>query len=197
MRYYALTQSVAPSVEPVTRDEAKAHLRVDSTAEDVYIDGLIVAAREMAEAYTQRQLITATYVMKMHDFPDGDGVICIPRSPLGSVSSIAYIDAGGSTQTLSTDIYEVFSNDTHAYVALKPARVWPSARFEQREAVSVTFTAGYGASGASVPAAIRSAMFLIIGNLFENREQSVHGSINEMPMGVRTLLNTAKVKDVV
>lgn len=196
--WYSLKQTTAPATEPVTLGEAKAHLRVDSTDEDAYVAGLIAAARQMAEAYTQRQLITATYTMKLHDFPVGENPICLPRTPLGSVSSITYLDADDVTTTLSTNVYEVLDNDTTAYIALKPGQIWPSARFEQYEAVTITFTAGYGAATSDVPATARSAMFLIIGNLFENREQAVIGTITaELPFGVTTLLDTIKVKEVV
>lgn len=194
---YSLTKTTPGSVEPISLSEAKAHLRIDSTAEDAYISGLIVAAREMAEAYTARSFITSTFTMKVNDFPVGEGVIRIPRTPLGSVSSIQYIDANGSTQTLSTDVYEVLSDDTRACVVLKPGQVWPSARFEQYEAVTITFTAGYGVASTAVPQAARSAMFLIIGNLFENREGVTHQVMRTLPMGVKTLLDTVAVREVV
>ena len=192
---YTLTQTTAPSIEPITLTEAKAHLRIDSSTEDALISGLIAAARRMAEAYTQRQLITATYTMKMDDFPYGEGVIYIPRTPLGSVTSITYVDANGSTQTLSTDVYEVLKNDVNACAVLKPGQLWPSVRTEKYEAVTVTFTAGYGSATTDIPAAVRSAMYLIIGNLFENREGVVIGTNSStLPMGVTSLLDTASVR---
>jgi len=195
---YSLKQSTPPATEPVTLNEAKDHLRVENTDEDALISGLVSAAREMAEAYTQRQLITATYTMKINDFPPGEAAIPLPRTPLGSVSAITYIDADGSTQTLGTDVYEVLDDDSEAWVVLKPGQIWPSARFEKYEAVTITFTAGYGAIASSVPAAVRSAMLLIIGNLYENRESVVLGTISStLPMGVKTLLDTASVRGVV
>lgn len=196
--WYSLKQTTAPATEPVTLGEAKAHLRVDGDDDNAYISGLISAARQMAEAYTQRQLITATYTMKLHDFPVGENPICLPRTPLGSVTSITYIDADDVTTTLSTDVYEVLDNDTTAYIALEPGQIWPSARFEQYEAVTITFTAGYGAATSDVPATVRSAMYLIIWQLYDNRSAVVVGTIaSEIPLGARTLLDTVKAKDVV
>lgn len=194
---YALTKTTPAANEPITLAEAKAHLRIDSNDENDYINGLIAAAREMAEAYTARAFVTSTFTMKLDDFPDGEGAIRLPRTPLGSVTSIQYIDANGSTQTLSTDIYEVISDDTQASIVLKPQRVWPSAQFEKYHAVTITFTAGYGASHSSVPQAARSAMFLIIGNLFENREGVTERPMSTLPFGVTVLLDTVSVREVV
>ena len=49
--------TVEPATEPITLVEAKAHLRVDFSDEDTYIDTLIVAARRYCEAYCNRVFI--------------------------------------------------------------------------------------------------------------------------------------------
>lgn len=192
---YSLKQTVAPTTEPVTLNQARAHLRLTTTTEDGLIEGLIQVAREMAQTYTKRQLITATYTAKYRDFPDSEGSIQIPRTPLQSVSSITYIDNQGATQTLSTDVYEVLEDDTEAYVVLKPLKSWPEVQAERKQAVTVTFVAGYGNAGTAVPAAAKSAMLMLIGHLFENRESVNVGNItSKMPMATEILLDSIRVK---
>ena len=39
-----------------------------------------------------------------------------------------------------------------------------------------------------IPEPLISAMLLLIGHLYENREQSIIGVLNEIPMGVESLL---------
>lgn len=174
-----LTQTVAPTVEPVTLPQAKTHLRIDTDDENSLINSLIVTARRMAEAYTSRQLITATYTLDMNDFPDGSyfergyGVILLPRTPLGSVSGITYVDTGGTTQTLATTVYETISDDITAKVVLKPSQVWPSVQSDKYNAVTVTFTAGYGAAATNVPESVQSGMLILIAELFENRDVTI------------------------
>ncbi len=65
----ALTLFTPPTAEPVSLEEAKRHLRVDGNDEDVDILGLITAAREQAERHTRRQLLTATWDLKLDRFP--------------------------------------------------------------------------------------------------------------------------------
>ncbi len=50
----------APAVEPLTVAEAKAHLRVDHTSDDSYIESLIKAARVTCENFQNRAYITQT-----------------------------------------------------------------------------------------------------------------------------------------
>lgn len=45
------------ATEPITREEAKRHLRVEFDDDDALIDGLIVAARQWAEDFLNRPLV--------------------------------------------------------------------------------------------------------------------------------------------
>lgn len=62
-----------PAIEPVTLDEAKAHLRVDINAEDSLITRLISDAREWVERFLRRSLITQTWALYLDAFPVGAG----------------------------------------------------------------------------------------------------------------------------
>jgi uncharacterized phiE125 gp8 family phage protein len=57
------------------------------------------------------------------------------------------------------------------------------------DAVQIAFQAGYGATHASVPGAIRAALLLLVAEMFERREDAVVGaSIGEVPLAARRLL---------
>ena len=60
---------VQPEFEPVDLATMKLHLRVVNTDDDAYILGLIVAAREAVEAFTNRSLCIKGYRQSMDSFP--------------------------------------------------------------------------------------------------------------------------------
>ena len=48
-------QVITPaSTYPISLTEAKSHLKVDTTADDTYIESIIKAATQLSEEYTNR-----------------------------------------------------------------------------------------------------------------------------------------------
>ena len=131
--------SSGPAGEPVSRTEAKLHMRVDSTAEDSLTDILISTARQWCEAFTRRQLVTADYVMLLDYLPSR---LVLPRAPLQSVTSITYVDAAGDTQTAAATLYDVLTHREPGEIALGYGDSWPSTRGHTND-VTITWKAGY------------------------------------------------------
>lgn len=178
----------APALEPVTLDEAKTHLRVEHTAEDALIAALIAVARERLEETTGRALITQGWQLRLPGWP-ADGLIRLPRPPALAVSSIAYQDVDGATQTLSASAYDVVTAAEPGCVVLTPTASWPGASLWPGLPITVAYTCGYGATLASVPAPLRQAMLLLIGHLYAHREAVIVGTISSvLPMTVEYLL---------
>lgn len=175
----SLVQTIAPTTEPISLTEAKAHCRVetDFIEDDDLIEAFIAAARESCEARTGRQLVQATYALRLLDFPCED-VIELPVPPLVSVSSITYVDGDGTTQTLSTDVYEVDPYTTPGRVVLKYGQVWPVPR-TQRNAVTITFVAGY----TEVPKLLKQGMLMRIAHWHGNREEVAPVNLMPVPAG--------------
>lgn len=180
----AITLVTAPTVEPLSTAEAKAHLRVTGADEDTLIDGLIKAAREQAEAITKRALITQTWDLKLDCL---SSEIEIPKPRLQSVASVKYIDADGVEQTESASTYTVDTASEPGRVYLAYNQTWPTPRVIPH-AVTIRFVAGYGNMGSDVPGSILAAMKLMIGHWFNNREEGSPVSIATIPMGANPLL---------
>ena len=83
-----LKLKTGPAVEPVTLEEAKLHLRVDSGDDNALITALITTARELAERETHRAFITQTWQMYLDT---AEAEIEIPKPPLQSIVSIKAI----------------------------------------------------------------------------------------------------------
>jgi uncharacterized phiE125 gp8 family phage protein len=183
-----------PEVEPVTLDEAKAHLRLDSDADDTYVSALITAARERVELFLRRALITQAFEYTLDGFPASPSlifstsVIDLPRPPLQSVESIKFVDTGGCVRTLPSESYVVdASSDEIGRVALAWTQYWPITRCSINNVV-IKFVAGYGDAPEDVPQAIRQGILIEISNLYENREDIVVGqSISMLSLSERLL----------
>ena len=165
----------APAAEPVSLADAKAHLRVDGTDEDTAITLAIKRAREEAETRLGRALIDQTWTLYLDWFP-ADGEIEIPFPPLGSVSTVKYVDTDGVLQTLATSEYVVDTSGEKGRVYLDWEKSWPSIRVEPN-AVRVEFVAGYGAADSDVPAKFRAWILTRIGDHYAHREGLITGTI--------------------
>jgi uncharacterized phiE125 gp8 family phage protein len=168
----SLSLVTPPVLEPISLQEAKEHCRIDLDDEDALLSGYITAARQHVEDVTGRQLITATWALTLDGWPC---FIDVPKAPLLTVTSIAYLDSGGTSQTLATTQYRIEApvgpTAGRGRITREYAVVWPTLR-GVGNAVTVTFTAGYGTSGDKVPMPLRQAMFLLIATSYEKREMT-------------------------
>ena len=190
----------AATTAALTVAEVKTHLRISQTddEEDDYIETLIEAATDCFEIHTNRQLITATWAYTMSEFPASDsGYISLPYPPLQSISSITYYDTAGDSQTFSSDYYQVDTTVEPGRVYLEPTYTWPNTEVDRRNAVTVTFKAGYGDARSNVPRQLRHGLLLLIGHWYENREGSVVGvTVNELPMAVQMIISNYAVLEI-
>lgn len=169
---YSVNVKVAPEAEPVTRDAAKLHLKVDATADDSLIDGLIQASREWTENYCRRSWVRRTLELRLDHFP---GKILLPRSPVSSVTSITYTGDDG-THVLSASDYQTDLYGTPPQILPPFGSIFPVVKLGTLNAVVVEYVAGFAPSddsptdyAANVPAAVKAAMKLIMGCLYQNR----------------------------
>lgn len=176
---------------PVSLAEAKEHLRVDHDADDALIVSLTRAAVEYAQNYTKRQFVQATFDYTLDAFPSGSA-LCLPRSPLVSVTSVSYIDTDGASQTFTTDDWTAKTDTIRGTVQLDYSKSWPNLRGDV-DGVTVRFIAGY-ADIASVPEAAKAAVKLMVGHWYEHRESVVVGTTaSQLPLAVDALLDTLRI----
>ena len=165
----SFVRTIAPSVEPISLAEARTHCRRGNEL-DALLPLYIQAAREEAEAYTQRSLITQTWECRLDRFPtdaDGGPSIRLWHGPVQSISSVRYVDTLGATQTLSGALYTTDLGLEPGFVLPAVDTSWPDT-LECANAVTVTFVAGYGDAASDVPAPIRQWMLMMIGAVADN-----------------------------
>ena len=157
---------------PLSLATVKEHLRVSGSSEDTLLQIYIDAALAMAEQYLWRklqlQVIEEVYPCFMNRFDTS--------YPINSITSIKYFDESEVEQTLTVaDYYETYDNaksknSIYKVGTLEEPSVWLDKAFP----VEITYVTGY--ADGSVPKPIINAMLLLVGEMYENREDSEHKS---------------------
>lgn len=158
----------ARTVNSVTLDDVKNHLRITHTDEDDYISALMDAAQEFCEDYTNRKYEAETWKLLLEKFPKE---IELPFHPIASITHVKYYDTDNSQQELTVDTdYEVSLNSEPAVI--RPISNWPGV-YDKYEAIEVQFVCGTTAP-AICPMTFRQAMLILISDMYQKRESTVH-----------------------
>ena len=177
---------IGPAVEPISVEEAKAHLRVSDHFDDHQIASLIRTARAKCESFTRLALIERISEIVLHGFPPS---IRVPLWPVRSVEAITYTAPDGSVLVLDPTQYQLDETGRPRFIVPSFGECWPIAR-DDVNGVRVRVKAGFGANAADIPDDLRHAMLLMIGAFYENREAVVLGTIaTEIPMGAKDLMH--------
>lgn len=155
-----------PAVEPVSLAEAKAHLRVTASDEDAQIARLITAARKSVERRTGLALIEQGWSGFADDWPPS-GAFDLPLWPL---IEIAALKVHGEEELQEIDPAHYFCDlvSRPARLVLRPWRVWQKPG-RIAKGIEIVFTAGFGASGGTVPEDLREAVLKTLAHWHEWR----------------------------
>lgn len=164
-----LTRTAEPEAEPVTLTEAKLYLRVDVENEDSLITHLIKTARQTAEEYLAKSIVTQSWRLQF-DFYTPE-TVNLPRSPVQTVDSVKIIAQDFSETTLSISAYKLNAGKEQIFFSAAPLG----------QIIQINYTCGYGLA-ANVPATIKHGILEHVAYMFEKRGEE------ELPQNVRKLL---------
>lgn len=156
--WYPPTETAPPASEPITLEQAKAHLRVFHEDDDEYIWSLISVARQACEAYCAAYWAERAIEIYADNFCD---LAYFPVAPIKSIDEVSYTDTSGVAAEVSDAVYE-FQADASRFV-VKYGQAWPPTHFGTRVKVTAIV-------GDKVPAPVLQAMKLKVGDLYERRE---------------------------
>lgn len=160
-------RTAAPGTEPIALSDAKAFLRVSGSNDDTLITRLIVTAREAAESFLQRSLITQSWKLSYDDY--APSCIMLPRGPVQSITSVTMIALDGSQTTVASGNYRLNAG--------KEILIMDSPLVSY--IVEVVYVTGYGSSAATVPSPIVQGMYAHIAEMYEKR-------VDGMPISTAT-----------
>ena len=176
MKAQGWTTVTPGALEPLSLDEAREHLRIEHDDDLLLLEQYVKSARDWAEQYTGRALVTQTVQAFFLGFPV-NGVLMLPRPRLQSVSWVKYTLGTGVQQTLDASTYRVVNGCEPGELLLAPSKSWPSDVLDVGLPVTVQYVAGYG-DPEQVPASIKQGMLWVLGHMYENRESvTVSGSV--------------------
>jgi hypothetical protein len=197
----------APAIEPITLGEVKTWAKIDGTDEDALLTAAITAAREAAEQYLRRSLITQTLRLTLdlegsglsdrlregvYDLPVSaiygglPNVIELPRGPTQAITSVVTYDLDDTSSTFATSDYSLNADGSRLVLAYGAS--WPS-NLRAVAACAITYTAGYGDTASSVPQAIRTAILMHVQTMYDGR------MICEMPPPCEAQLRKYRIMD--
>lgn len=151
-----LTVLVAPTVEPVDLAEAKAHLRLVHSDDDALVGSLISAAREHVERHTGRALAAGEYRYAADD----ENAWSLPLWP-ATITAATYRNASGARVPLPAYTYDADRNE----ITLAGGGL-------AGDQINYEFTT---AAPTALPAPLRAAILLLVGDLYENAEATAVG----------------------
>ena len=186
--YRSLVRTAQPLVEPVSLSAAKTQCRVDTEADDAYIQSLISVARQYVEDTLDITLLTTTWQARYDIFPVWE--LNLPRPMLQNKPiTVTYRQGDGNYYSLSSSANE-FQYDCNSIPGkIYPlwARSWPPTRGDENSVV-VEFTAGYGDDGSKVPPVARHLIMLLVAHWYDSRQPVASAAANPVPQTFETLL---------
>lgn len=172
---------VTPPEPVVSLADAKRHLRVDGNDEDALIEAMIAAATghiDGPDGWLGRALGVQILEART-DFSCGSS-IRLPFRPVVELVSVSWFDRGNVEQMVDLEDLELLGSDLIA-----AGTAWPwSGGSTRREAIRIRYRAGYPHDGnvSTLPAPIRAAILLMVGDLYRNRDTTAVGTINKIDM---------------
>jgi len=154
--------------EILSVQEVKDYVRIDTSADDALLSGMISQARIWCENYISRDIVSKnrTYYIDT----TANGLFDLPFGPITSVEEIT-IDGTATTA------YEILGLDNET-IELDQGSA---------ERVKITYiTAGLNDS------LLKQAMLQLISTYYDNRAEFVEGSVSEVPTNVRVILSSYK-----
>jgi uncharacterized phiE125 gp8 family phage protein len=190
--FRSLVRITSPAVEPVSLVFAKQHCRVDTDADDLYVQSLISVARQYVEDVLDITICTTVWEVKYDLFPVW--AIVLPRLPmLDRAVTVTYRSGDGTYSQLSsaTD-FQVDASVLPGRIYPQWARSWPATRGDENS-VTVRYSAGYGDDGQSAPPVVKHLILLLVAHWYDTRQPAVTGAPQSVPHTFDTLLAAASM----
>ncbi len=156
------------STDVLSTADAKAWMRVDTSADDSLIADLVAESIDFIEEQYGFQLIEKTVTIEYEYYGKE---VRLPLYPVQSVTSVKAIDQDGTETTLTSDEYYL-TGDT---LIIDSVYGWEVP--DDRIRLKVVYVAGY----TSIPSGITLGLKKLVASNYEDRQDVFEGNVSEMP----------------
>jgi uncharacterized phiE125 gp8 family phage protein len=177
--------------DPVTFAEARLHLRLPSTIdsdEQAEIERMISVATE----YAEKTVYFDAFPLRGSRNKLG---LYLPGGKISGITSVTYYDSDYVQQTLASSLYRLVGASDLAYLYPAMGEVWPTDVADEPKHVAVTYALD---GSVSVPASVKQAILLVMGSLYEYREDGIIDNAGlalvKAPKGADDLLSPYRLR---
>ncbi|WP_018300116.1 head-tail connector protein [Fangia hongkongensis] len=176
-RAYTYKAITTPTELPISLADLKLYLRIDDNVEDALLTLMIKSVTKYIENYINRILISTQYETYRDNF-----LSCyneyweLKRSILNTVDSIKYINTNNVETNVDPSIYYNTLERDYSKILLVNNKTFPSDLSRRLQAITITFTVGFGEDSASIPDDIKNVFYQLIAMLYENRGDCFNSS---------------------
>jgi uncharacterized phiE125 gp8 family phage protein len=161
-------QTSQPSVEPLSLAEAKAHLRVDTSRDDTYIQALITTSRLQIEDTFALVYVHQTWSYTLDAWPDAPAIE-LPVGPVAQILAIRTYDVNDIQTPIPLATFQLDAASRVPRLIRKATFAIPS-NLRPANGIEVSFRAGYGAAANSAPEPLRHALRLLVAHWYDHRD---------------------------
>lgn len=190
VKYSTIKRSTAVDYEDILPIETvKLHLRMDHDDDDDIIAVYRDAAMRTAEHETGRYVGADDYTFHIDCLPGDDIFINLPMLPVEEVAEVSYHD-GTDWQTIAASNYisDIYS---------EPCRIkflTDDFTTGENQAMPFRIKISGGYTDETIPKEMISGALLMIGHLYENRQDVVIGTIStQIPKGSEFLFQQLRI----
>jgi uncharacterized phiE125 gp8 family phage protein len=117
----------------------------------------------------------------------------LPYAPLQSVTSVTYYDTDETSATFSSDDYIVDTYSEPGRVYLGYGKTWPSTTLRPVNGVVIQYVCGDGDAASNVDEIYKTAIKILLAELYENREMTAPTYMHELPMSAQQLIGLDRI----
>lgn len=155
------------------------------------VNKLIAAATRQCEDRIERCLVQTPWHLTLDAFP---GAIVLRQPPIIAVQQVSYTAPDGSAVLLDPQDYALDKASGPGYLVPAHGKRWP-ATSQGINTITVSYTAGYGPSAATVPEPLHQWMLLAITDMYDTAGASAERAMVAHSF-VDHLLNPYRVEGV-